>query len=192
MHVPRRRCPEGSHGRRGTKVAISKDERGSRRANRSRAVPTLFRSGYFVESFVTQTLIVFAIRTRRVPFFRSRSSVALAATTLAVTVIGVGIPFRRLRCFSVSGRCRSRILVFSFRSHSPISCSSRPRKSGSIAPRFRLRRAETFVAIPPGRLRSFITLPSHVTGAARRRPDDCGPAFRRFCEAGSHTVSNSS
>jgi len=38
------------------------------------AGPALFRSGFFVESFVTQTLIIFAIRTRRVPFFRSRSS----------------------------------------------------------------------------------------------------------------------
>jgi len=32
------------------------------------AGPQLFRSGYFAESFLTQTLIVFAIRTRRVPF----------------------------------------------------------------------------------------------------------------------------
>ena len=31
-----------------------------------------FRSGWFVESLATQTLVVFLIRTRRVPFFRSR------------------------------------------------------------------------------------------------------------------------
>jgi Mg2+-importing ATPase len=53
----------------------------------------LFRSGYFVESFVTQTLIIFALRTRRVPFLRSRPSWPLAATTLSVAVAGAGLPF---------------------------------------------------------------------------------------------------
>ena len=38
------------------------------------AGPTLFRSGWFVESLATQTLVIFVIRTRRVPFFRSRPS----------------------------------------------------------------------------------------------------------------------
>ena len=33
-----------------------------------------FRTGWFVESLATQTLVVFLIRTRRVPFFRSRPS----------------------------------------------------------------------------------------------------------------------
>jgi len=32
------------------------------------AGPALFRSGWFVESLATQTLVIFAIRTRRVPF----------------------------------------------------------------------------------------------------------------------------
>ena len=39
-----------------------------------------FRSGWFVESLATQTLIVFVIRTRRVPFFRSRPSRPLLAS----------------------------------------------------------------------------------------------------------------
>ncbi|MGZ4784591.1 MAG: magnesium-translocating P-type ATPase, partial [Acidimicrobiales bacterium] len=38
------------------------------------AAAPLFRSGWFVESLATQTLIVFVIRTRRVPFFHSRPS----------------------------------------------------------------------------------------------------------------------
>jgi Mg2+-importing ATPase len=33
------------------------------------AGPALFRSGWFVESLATQTLVIFAIRTRRIPFF---------------------------------------------------------------------------------------------------------------------------
>jgi len=57
------------------------------------ASATLFRSGYFVESFVTQTLIIFAIRTRRVPFVRSRPSWQLAASTLSVAVVGASLPF---------------------------------------------------------------------------------------------------
>jgi hypothetical protein len=36
-----------------------------------------FRSGWFVESLATQILVVFVIRTRRVPFFRSRPSVPM-------------------------------------------------------------------------------------------------------------------
>ena len=46
------------------------------------AVPGEFRAGWFIESIATQTLIIFAIRTRRVPFFRSRPSVGLAGASL--------------------------------------------------------------------------------------------------------------
>ncbi|ORW25781.1 magnesium-translocating P-type ATPase [Mycobacterium palustre] len=48
-----------------------------------------FRTGWFVESLATQTLIIFAIRTRKIPFLRSRPSLALAITTFAVVAIGV-------------------------------------------------------------------------------------------------------
>jgi Mg2+-importing ATPase len=47
-----------------------------------------FRTGWFVESLATQTLIIFAIRTRKVPFFRSRPSGWLTATSLTVVAIG--------------------------------------------------------------------------------------------------------
>ncbi len=39
-----------------------------------------FRTGWFVESLATQTLVVFVIRTRRVPFLRSRPSRAMIVT----------------------------------------------------------------------------------------------------------------
>jgi Mg2+-importing ATPase len=52
----------------------------------------LFRSGWFVESLATQALIVFVIRTRRVPFFRSRPSRPLLASVVAVVSIGALIP----------------------------------------------------------------------------------------------------
>jgi P-type Mg2+ transporter len=50
---------------------------------------TEFRTGWFVESLATQTLIIFAIRTRKVPFFRSRASVPLTITSLTVVALGV-------------------------------------------------------------------------------------------------------
>jgi Mg2+-importing ATPase len=55
------------------------------------AGPVEFRTGWFVESLATQTLIIFAIRTRRVPFFRSRPSGTMMLTTLTVIVVGVAL-----------------------------------------------------------------------------------------------------
>jgi Mg2+-importing ATPase len=57
------------------------------------AGPTLFRSGWFVESLATQTLVIFVIRTRRVPFWRSRPGRLLTVASLAVVTVGALIPF---------------------------------------------------------------------------------------------------
>ena len=57
------------------------------------AGPTLFQSGWFVESLTTQTLVIFVIRTRRVPFFKSRPSRPLLAATLSCATLGVAIPY---------------------------------------------------------------------------------------------------
>ena len=48
-----------------------------------------FHTGWFVESLATQTLIIFAIRTHKVPFFRSRASGPLTVTSLTVVAVGV-------------------------------------------------------------------------------------------------------
>ncbi len=56
----------------------------------------LFRSGWFVESLATQSLVIFAIRTRRVPFFRSRPSTPLTIATVICVAIGVLLPFSPL------------------------------------------------------------------------------------------------
>ncbi|OBH19127.1 magnesium-translocating P-type ATPase [Mycobacterium sp. E1715] len=50
-----------------------------------------FRTGWFVESLATQTLIIFVIRTRMVPFFRSRPSALLAVTSITVVAVGAGL-----------------------------------------------------------------------------------------------------
>jgi Mg2+-importing ATPase len=57
---------------------------------------SLFQSGWFVESLATQSLAIFVIRTHRVPFFRSRPSAALLASTLAVVAVGFALPFSPL------------------------------------------------------------------------------------------------
>lgn len=53
--------------------------------------PAEFRTGWFVESLATQTLVIFAIRTHRTPFFRSRPSGLLTASALGVVLVGVAL-----------------------------------------------------------------------------------------------------
>jgi Mg2+-importing ATPase len=52
-----------------------------------------FRTGWFVESLATQTLVIFVIRTRRRPFWRSRPSTPLLLASLSVPVVAVLIPY---------------------------------------------------------------------------------------------------
>jgi Mg2+-importing ATPase len=56
------------------------------------AGPDLFRTGWFVESLATQTLVIFAIRTRVIPFFRSRPSLPLTLAALGVVTVGAVLP----------------------------------------------------------------------------------------------------
>ena len=56
------------------------------------AAAPLFRSGWFVESLATQTLIVFVIRTRKVPFIRSRPSPQLLISVVLVVAVGAALP----------------------------------------------------------------------------------------------------
>jgi len=51
-----------------------------------------FRSGWFVESLATQTLVIFAIRTRRIPFFRSHPSLPLVLAAASVVIVGSVLP----------------------------------------------------------------------------------------------------
>jgi Mg2+-importing ATPase len=57
------------------------------------AGPTLFHTGWFVESLATQSLVVFVIRTRRVPFLHSHPSRPLLVATLTVVLVGVLLPY---------------------------------------------------------------------------------------------------
>ncbi|MGZ3290187.1 MAG: magnesium-translocating P-type ATPase, partial [Xanthobacteraceae bacterium] len=55
--------------------------------------PSLFQTGWFVESLLTQTLIIHIIRTARIPFIESRASTPLIATTIIICCIGIALPF---------------------------------------------------------------------------------------------------
>ena len=60
------------------------------------AGPVEFRTGWFVESLATQTLIIFAIRTRRVPFLRSTPGGVLTLATFAVIAAGIALTLSSL------------------------------------------------------------------------------------------------
>jgi len=54
---------------------------------------SLFQTGWFVESLLTQTLIVHIIRTRRIPFFGSSASLIMTLTTLFIMLVGAWLPY---------------------------------------------------------------------------------------------------
>jgi Mg2+-importing ATPase len=60
------------------------------------ANPALFHTGWFVESLLSQTLIIYIIRTNKIPFLQSRPSWPLTITTLLIATIGIYLPFSPL------------------------------------------------------------------------------------------------
>ena len=63
---------------------------------------SLFQTGWFVESLLTQTLVIHVIRTNHIPFLQSRASAPLMATT-------VGIMAARALAPVVAARPRARL-----------------------------------------------------------------------------------
>ncbi len=53
----------------------------------------LFQTGWFIESLLTQTLIIHVIRTNKIPFLQSRASWPLIVTSAVVMGIGIWLPF---------------------------------------------------------------------------------------------------
>ncbi|MGH7970103.1 MAG: cation transporting ATPase C-terminal domain-containing protein, partial [Limisphaerales bacterium] len=56
----------------------------------------LFSTGWFVESLMTQTLIIHVIRTNLLPFVQSRASWQLTVTTVVIMLIGACLPYSPL------------------------------------------------------------------------------------------------
>lgn len=52
-----------------------------------------FQTGWFVESLMTQTLIVHIIRTPKIPFFQSRPALPMLLVTLTIMAVAMYLPF---------------------------------------------------------------------------------------------------
>ena len=57
------------------------------------ATAPLFQTAWFIESLCSQTLVVFVIRTRRTPFFKSKPSKFLLASSLGIIGFALLLPF---------------------------------------------------------------------------------------------------
>jgi Mg2+-importing ATPase len=57
---------------------------------------SFFQTGWFIESLLTQTLIVHMIRTRKIPFLQSSASAPVLALTVAAILVGMLLPFTGL------------------------------------------------------------------------------------------------
>jgi Mg2+-importing ATPase len=57
-----------------------------------RATAEVFRTGWFVESLLTELVIALVVRTRR-PFYRSRPSNLLLGSTLLLILLTLAIPY---------------------------------------------------------------------------------------------------
>jgi P-type Mg2+ transporter len=53
----------------------------------------LFQTAWFLESLITQTLVIFAIRTRKSPFWKSKPGKYLVLSSLVIVVVALIIPF---------------------------------------------------------------------------------------------------
>jgi Mg2+-importing ATPase len=59
----------------------------------------LFQTAWFLESLSTQTLVIFVIRTRKTPFYKSKPSMYLVLGALGVVVFALILPFTALGQF---------------------------------------------------------------------------------------------
>jgi len=53
----------------------------------------LFQTAWFIESLCTQTLVIFVIRTRKTPFYKSKPSKLLLFSSLSIVGVALVIPF---------------------------------------------------------------------------------------------------
>jgi len=58
---------------------------------------SLFQTGWFVESLLTQTIIIHIIRTNRIPFLQSWPSWPLLSLSALIVAVGIAIPYSPIR-----------------------------------------------------------------------------------------------
>jgi P-type Mg2+ transporter len=61
-----------------------------------RATVPVFQTAWFIESLITQTLVVFVLRTRRTPFWKSKPGKYLVTSCLTVVVVALALPYTPL------------------------------------------------------------------------------------------------
>ena len=75
---------------------------------------SIFQSGWFIESLLTQTLVIYIIRTRKIPFLQSRPSKYLLATTLLIISLGIMIISTKIGHFFGFGDLPWTALIYIF------------------------------------------------------------------------------
>ena len=60
------------------------------------ALVALFNSGWFIESLLSQTLIIHLIRTPKIPFIQSRAAAPVVTLTTIIMAVGIVLPFTGL------------------------------------------------------------------------------------------------
>jgi Mg2+-importing ATPase len=60
------------------------------------ATESLFQTAWFIESLFTQTLVIFIIRTRRTPFYKSKPGRLLLLSSLSIIALALILPFTPL------------------------------------------------------------------------------------------------
>jgi Mg2+-importing ATPase len=60
---------------------------------------SLFQTGWFVESLATQIMVIFIIRTNRMPFYKSRPGLILTVASLGAVFVAMCLPFSPLAHF---------------------------------------------------------------------------------------------
>jgi Mg2+-importing ATPase len=56
----------------------------------------LFQTAWFIESLATQTVVIFAIRTRKSPFWKSKPGKYLVLSSIAIIAAAIAIPYTAL------------------------------------------------------------------------------------------------
>ena len=61
-----------------------------------RATVPVFQTAWFIESLITQTLVVFVLRTRKTPFWKSKPGKFLVISCLTVVAVALALPYTPL------------------------------------------------------------------------------------------------
>ena len=129
---------------------------------------SLFQTGWFVESLLTQTLIIHIIRTNKIPFLQSRPSWPLMVMSVVIMAIGIAIPFTPLGSYLGFTRAATAVLAAAG-AHAPVL--RRPDAAGQD-----VAAAEEVDLMGVMRLRVYtlVTLGWRRTGTSCRSRRSCG------------------